>query len=144
MSQPEANNALRQRIEALVVEVGEEADEYGLTRLTLERNGRFVLEHVGGYGKKRREPVTGDAGELLEEPIEDLFAEAESIAWRRPFPPRPGIPDEAVVEWRIRTPEKEEVTRMWLRDAEKEEGVAALFARLRTVVDKASGGELFL
>jgi hypothetical protein len=144
MTRPEAESGLRQRIDALAIEVGEEADEYGVTRLRLERTGRFELEHAGGHDEKRRKPITGDARELLDKPVEELFDRAEQIRWHRAFPPRPGIPNEAVVEWRVRTAEREETVRMWLRDAERDAEVAELFADLRTVVDKGSGGELFL
>jgi hypothetical protein len=143
MTRPE-NPQPPTQIAEITVEVGDEADEYGLTRLRLDREGQYEIEQRGGVEVKVREPLSGDARELLEEPVEELFGRAERIDWDRPFPPRPGIPDEAVVEWRLRGPGGEQTCRMWLRDAEGDPGVAPLFAVLRTLVERASRGQLFL
>jgi hypothetical protein len=129
-------------IDLLHVKVGAEASLYGATRLTLERSGHFVLEHEGG--RKGRARIVGDARELLDESIDEVFHRAEVIAWRSPSPTRPGVPDEAAIEWRLRTPDGEVTAEMWLRDAEEEAAIAALLAPLRTLVKAASGGTLIL
>jgi hypothetical protein len=136
------HHGLGRPIDVLDVKVGTDASLYGATRLTLERSGRFVLEHIGG--RKGRQRIVGEAREFLHESVDNIFLRAEAIAWRTPLPTRPGIPDEAAIEWRLRTPDGEERAEMWLRDAEKEAAIAPLLAELRTLVKSASGGALAL
>ena len=142
---------------SLVADVGEVASEEGMTRVVLEGTGRFVVEEhreQGGDEQRRDEQQRaerGDArgrrydGELGAERARSLLAQAARFGWDRHFPPRPGIPDEAIVRWTLRDASGEVATvRAWLRDAEKDPAMAPVLSALREAVQRATDGALYL
>ena len=60
-----------------------------------------------------------------------LLEHAAAFPWGRPFPSRPGIPDEVVVVLRF-GPHR--TLTMWLREAEGDPQVGAVLTALRTLV----------
>jgi hypothetical protein len=152
MAQTQSNKGLQATVEALQVKAGEPEEDDGQTTLSVERSGRFDLDHEGGSDDvlgeealaRKSEPISGDIRELLDRSPDEVFHLAETVNWDRPFPPRPGIPDEAVLEWVLRTAKGVTIAKMWLRDAERDDEVAPLLRLLRSVVAEASQNRLFL
>jgi hypothetical protein len=124
----------------LIVNVGDQLSEHGLTRVIVDGTGRLAVEQQRG-----RETVEQFSGELNQESAERLFRQILQFDWSQRFPPRPGLPDEAIVEWTLRDSQGSTRTlKVWLRDAEKHGAMAPAFAELRRHVDRLSYGKLYL
>lgn len=133
----------------LVIAVGDALSEHGLTRATLDGRGRLVVEQERAAAPvaEQREPAKLAAAhaELGAEETRSLLARAAQFDWERRFPSRPGLPDEAIVEWTFRDRRGAAVTvRAWLRDVEKDPAMAPVLAALRKGVDQATSGRLYL
>ena len=137
----------------LTLSVGDPASPDGLTRVSLDGSGKFVANVV------REEPESKEVGEPeYAKPAEvkplvgEMLSEAEGILrkvsqfpWSRPFPSRPGIPDEAIVIWQFgRKGEKPATLKVWLREAESDPALAPVLKALREELARLSEGHLYL
>jgi len=147
-----ASAASRPEEYSLVADVGDVASEDGLTRVVLEGKGRFVVEELRedgqtGAAEQAREQGRGRRyeGEMAPERARSVLAQASRFDWAQRFPPRPGIPDEAIVRWTLRDASGEVATmRAWLRDVEKDPAMSPVLLALREAVQRATDGVLFL
>lgn len=124
----------------LTVEVGDTFSEDGLTRVRLNGGGRLAVE-------QQREQERGGEfhTEVDRDSMERLLRLAAQFDWQRRFPSRPGLPDEAVVQWSLRDRQGGTATvKVWLRDAEKDQVMAPVLNVLRQGVDRATGGKYYL
>jgi hypothetical protein len=124
----------------LTCSVGERASPDGQTVAVLSTEGALLVsQHGGEYGRK-----SADA-EVSPQTAHELFERAARFDWRAEFPPRPGIPGEAIVEWTLRGGDGSESTvRAWIHDAEKDDLMGPVLRELRAAVERASKGELYL
>ncbi|MGH2555344.1 MAG: hypothetical protein ACRDHO_06465 [Actinomycetota bacterium] len=151
----------------LVADVGNPYEPEGLTRTILSGSGKLVVEQqraepgppeqggeaVGGgadrpeQAKPERPTAARVAGEydFGVQSAKEMIVRAADFPWSQPFPTRPGIPSEPVLEWTLRDERGPELkVTVWLRDAEKDESMAPVVAALRHAVERATKGELFL
>ena len=139
----------------LQVSVGEATAPDGITRLRLDGAGTLeaaqLREVVGAGDKERaqaRAPEGGAervAGKLPPEEAMRLLEQVSFAQWGRPFPQRPGIPDEAIVEVSFgRTGRGAASARLWLRDAEADAAIGPVLAQLRRHLGELSGGKVYL
>ncbi len=127
---------------SLMVNVGDRLSESGCTQVQVTGTGALTISHQGrDHEHKAQEPIHGElAGQVAE-----LFATASQINWEGKFPGRPGIPDEAIVEWTLRDGANHEFRcKSWLRDVEKDAVMSRALKLLRAEVDRLSKGKLFL
>lgn len=128
----------------LRVDVGEPESFDGRTSVTFEGDGLMTIEH-----ETRREEgqpfAVATLNWRMESDAKTLLAAAASFDWTCPFPPRMGLPDEAIVRWTLSHDGVLEVTcQTWLRDAEKNEAMRFVLNILRAEIGKATQGKLFL
>lgn len=124
----------------LVVEVGEPFDEKGLTRVKLNRDGAFVVEQQHDKEELQRYP-----GEVNPDDAERIMQQVSQFTWDQHFPPRPGIPDEAIVRWHLVDHLGNARTlKVWLRDAEKDRVMGDALTLLRKNVERVTYGKLYL
>lgn len=124
----------------LTVGVGDSLREDGLTRVTLDGTGRLTVEHERPDGKEA--PVRG---ELPREEAGSVLTRASQFPWERRFPARPGLPDEAVVQWSLQDRKGATVAvKAWLREVEKDPVMTTVLATLRKHVERVSRGERYL
>ena len=124
----------------LVVEVGNIYSEEGLTRVKLDTTGRLLIEQ-----QHDREQTESFSGELDPESTERIFKELPQFNWDQRFPPRPGLPDEAVVQWFFQEkPGSVSMLKVWIRDAEKPGPMATALTILRRAVERVTDGKLYL
>ncbi len=124
----------------LAAEVGDSQSEEGLTRVRLTGDGRLTVEQERGYEK-----VEQFHAELDRENTEVLLRQASQFDWEQHFPPRPGLPDEAIVQWFLHDRQGGTVTlKVWLRDAEKNRMMEPVLTALRKNVEQMTNGQLFL
>jgi hypothetical protein len=138
----------------LTVEVGDSLSPYGLTRVTLEGTGKFQAEQVyevavKGESKRARDrigpPEGGITGKLGASEAKQLLRTVSQVQWVREFPPRLGIPDEAVVKWSLRKNGEDSLEmKTWIQDAEKDFHLGPLLAQLREELARLSEGKFFL
>ena len=140
---------------SLRVQVGDLYAPDGLTELILTGEGalsaRLVreeldVEQVGESerGKKPPEGATAE-GELSPEETEDVIRRAFFFPWSRTFPSRPGIPDEAIVEWRLSgTDGAGQTVKVWLREAESDPDFKPVLEALRRGLARISDSQLYL
>ena len=126
----------------LIADVGNILAPEGLTHVLLSGSGNLLVE-------ERHEKETGHKyeGRIDEGTSVGLLKNASQFDWERRFPPRPGLPDEAIVEWTLRSREEGEgvaTVKVWLRDAEKDRIMAPVLEELRRNVDRLTDGKLFL
>ena len=124
----------------LIVEVGDTLSPEGLTYVALSGNGSLVVE-------QRREKETGKKYEsrIDVETTASLLRKASEFDWERPFPSRPGLPDEAIVQWILRNRNGAAArVKVWLREAEKNPVMAPVLEGLRKNVDRMTDGHLYL
>jgi len=128
---------------SLMVNVGDRLSESGCTQVQVSGTGALTVSHHGReHEQKAQEPIHG---EFAREQVADLFGTASQIDWEGKFPGRPGIPDEAIVEWTLRDGADRELRRKaWLRDVEKDAVMSRALKLLRAEVDRLSQGRLFL
>lgn len=144
-----ASAASRPEEYSLVADVGDVASEEGLTRIVLEGTGRFVVEQhrengQTGAAEGARERGQRYDGDIGPERARSVLAHASRFDWAERFPPRPGIPDEAIVRWTLRDASGEVATvRAWLRDVEKDPSMSPVLSALREAVQRATDGVLF-
>lgn len=128
----------------LSLRVGELHAPQGQTELILNGNGHFHASqrYAGQPGDKEGLSARGEIGR---EQLESLLRTTLQFDWSAKFPPRLGIPGEAVVSWALSGPQLPEQTlRMWLRDAERNPLSMAVLGALREALAKASDERLFL
>lgn len=127
------------------IDIGDIHSEYGRTVMHLSGVGEVVIEHsqVGGEQKSGK-PVVKQGKLKYHEP-EKLFRQVEQVPWTMKFPPRPGIPDEAIVIWKFgeKDGETQEV-KMWLRDVEKNPVIGQLLKSLRQELQTLTNNEIYL
>ena len=124
----------------LVVEVGNIYSEEGLTRVKLDTTGRLLVEQ-----QYDRERIESFQGELDPQSTDQLFSELPRFDWDQRFPPRPGLPDEAVVQWLFQEkPGSIRMLKVWIRDAEKPGPMATALVILRRSVERLTDGKLYL
>jgi hypothetical protein len=130
----------RQNDFELVAEVGDPKSEEGLTRVRLSGDGRLSVEQERGEEKAEQ-----FQGELDRENTEILLRQASQFDWEQHFPPRPGLPDEAIVQWFLHDRQGGTVTlKVWLRDAEKNRVMEPVLSTLRKSVEQMTYGKLYL
>jgi hypothetical protein len=135
----------------LTVEVGDVSSPDGLTRVVLGATGELYAEHLAAADERKTtaagEPETTAAyrGRVSEEQSLDLFRRAREFAWGLTFPSRPGIPDEAIVVWRLEHADGETlVLKAWLRDVEKDPAAGPVLMALRRQLAELSHNRLYL
>lgn len=135
---------------SLQVEVGNAATPDGITRVLVDGLGNIqAAQYHRGDDVKDREQSARETeqvkGQLKPEEAARLFEQASLASWDRRFPPRPGIPDEAIVELRLQRAKREGASmKLWLRDAEKDQVIGPLLEQLRRSVGELSGGRIYL
>jgi hypothetical protein len=141
----------------LRVEVGQATAPDGATRVQVDGVGTLEAAQYRRGGEapnvepKNREQKEGEGegervtGKLAPDEAARLFEQASLAPWGRPFPQRPGIPDEAIVEVRFERARRGGATvKLWLRDAEKDVAVGPILAQLRRHLKELSGGRIYL
>jgi hypothetical protein len=144
---------------SLQVEVGHADAPDGVTRVQVDGSGNIEAAQLrnepGGTGARDRDE-TGTKGERDEgsnqvkgrmSPDEALylFDQASLAPWGRRFPQRPGIPDEAIVEVRLRRERRDSASvKLWLREAEKDPALGPMLKLLRKHLTELSGGRIYL
>jgi len=124
----------------LVAEVGDPLSEEGLTRVKLSGDGRLTVEQQ--HGKEKGEQFSS---EINRENVENLLRQASQFDWGQRFPSRPGLPDEAIVQWYLYDRQGNTMTlKVWLRDAEKHGAIGPVLAALRKSVERMTDGKLYL
>lgn len=140
----------RARDYSLRVEVGNASAPDGLTRVHLDGGGRFTAEltfaepraEVPGKEERKRGPAET---EIAEDQAARVLRQASQFDWDRDFPPRPGIPDEAIVVWTYRVRGTEVATmRAWLRDVEQDPTMTPVLTALREATAELTGGDIYL
>lgn len=145
------------RLTTLEVRVGNPYDHHGQTVASVSGSGAFRGETIRAE-QPRPKGESADPAARHEKPIEPRRCQAElpaehaerilrqaaEFAWGAKFPPRPGIPGEAVVEWRLKTPQGDFVLKSWLRDAEKDSRQAEVLKAIKETLQKASGDKMVL
>lgn len=137
----------------LTVEVGDPLSPDGLTRLVLEGHGELHAEQVyaelskdqgGEFDDRTGPPERACTGKIDKPEAERLLKTASQIQWDRKFPPRPGIPDEAIVEWQLGKSDEPGLSmKTWIQDAEKDPNLGPLFGRLREELARISEDQLY-
>jgi hypothetical protein len=136
-----AFDAARLQDYRLSLALGHAESLHGRTELELGGDGRFQARQIGG---RKREAMAAH-GELAREPLVQLLRAALQFDWNRAFPPRPGIPDEPIVEWSLALPGGSTLAmRAWLRDVERGDLSGPALEQLRRALAEASHGQLFL
>jgi hypothetical protein len=147
---------------SLQVEVGQADAPDGITRVQVDGSGNIeaaqLLNEPGGTepregeekGRKSQkvEPEKGPEqvkGQMPPDEVLYLFDQASLAPWGRRFPQRPGIPDEAIVEVRLRRERRDSVSvKLWLREAEKDPALGPMLKLLRKHLTELSGGRIYL
>jgi hypothetical protein len=128
----------------LIAEVGDPLSPEGQTRTEVTGMGKLLVTHTTGE-RDRTASAKPLYGELDREQILVLFTMASQFNWTAKFPPRPGIPDEAIVDWWLRDVQSGELhLRAWLRDVEKNPAMSRAITILRRAVERVSEGSVFL
>lgn len=144
---------------SLQVEVGQADAPDGVTRVQVDGSGNIEAAQLrnepGGSEPGEREPK-GRKGERKEgadqvkgripqEEVLYLFDQVSLAPWGRRFPQRPGIPDEAIVEVRLRRERRDGASvKLWLREAEKDPALGPMLKVLRKHLTELSGGRIYL
>jgi hypothetical protein len=134
-------------IKELGLKVGEPQSIHGQTVVVVTVEGQVWSTHyTDDHDKEQVNSGTRAVeGSLDHRMLERVFASATNFDWHQQFPRRPGIPDEAVVEWHaIDRRGDKALFKAWLRDVEKDEWMGPVLAILRDVVEKVSEGRLYL
>ncbi|HYJ79223.1 MAG TPA: hypothetical protein VEW03_06465 [Longimicrobiaceae bacterium] len=143
----------------LLVNVGHPGFYPGLTQVRLGREGDFTARRT--FAVTAVEAAHARALEVNDERwgmepglvrgrlgparAADLLERAAAFPWDRPFPSRPGIPDEAlVVVYLGRSGGPHRTLTLWLREAEGDPVVGTVFRELRATLDELSQGAIFL
>ena len=145
---------------SLQVEVGQADAPDGVTRVQVDGSGNLEAAQLrnepreteprqqsgrGRKGGKEEEGSDQVKGRIPQEEALYLFDQASLAPWGRRFPQRPGIPDEAIVEIRLRRTQREGASvKLWLREAEKDPALAAVLKVLRKHLSELSGGRIYL
>lgn len=137
----------------LTVGVGDPLSPDGLTRLTLDGNGEIQVQQVyadeggakHGAGDDRTGPPECErSGRIDGSEAASLLRSLTQLKWDRKFPPRPGIPDEAIVEWSLRKSGDDVLAmKTWLEDAERDPGLGPVLSRLRNELARLSDDQLY-
>lgn len=128
----------------LTVSVGEPQSPAGMTRVALRGDGQFLASHRGGSDDRREDGVQARAT-MAPADVEFVIRSVVQFDWSARFPPRPGIPDEAIVLWQLAGPNlPQSSVRMWLRDAENDKLAGEVLSVLRRTLAQASDERLFL
>lgn len=127
----------------LLVSVGNPVAPDGQTIVSLHGSGSIeakqVFEAVKG---KERKPFHIEG--RIDNP-EEYFKPLEQFDWRRKFPSRPGIPDEAIIRWEIEyLAEKEASLKMWLGEAEDDRRYNEILKKLRDIVGRLSDNQIYM
>lgn len=127
----------------LHVTVGSPESPDGQTIVDLHGSGSIEAKQLFG-AKDRIEKKPSQIEGHIDNP-EEYFKPLEQFDWQRSFPSRPGIPDEAIINWRIESGgEKKANLRMWLGEAEDEERYSDVLKRLRKTVGRLSDNQVYL
>ena len=127
------------------IDVGDVHSEYGKTAMRLSGTGEIDVEHSRIGGKKKSHKPFEKHGKLEYHEPEKLFRQVEQVPWTTKFPPRPGIPDEAIVVWKFgKVDGATQEAKMWLRDAEKNPVVGQLLKGLRQELETLTRNKIFL
>jgi len=145
---------------SLQVDVGEADAPDGVTRVQVDGSGNIEATQVRneagepeprepvGKGRKTErdaEPSTRVKGTIPAEEAQYLFEQVSLAPWGRRFPQRPGIPDEAIVEVRLRRQRGDAASiKLWLREAEKDPALGPMLKVLRRHLEELSGGRIYL
>ena len=150
---------------SLQVEVGQADAPDGVTRVQVDGSGNLEAaqlrnqpgetearepEEKGRKGQKSQkdEPEKGPdqvKGQIPQDEVLYLFDQVSLAPWGRRFPQRQGIPDEAIVEVRLRREKRESASvKLWLREAEKDPALGPMLTLLRKHLTELSGGRIYL
>ena len=124
----------------LATKVGDPDSPDGQTEVVVRGDGSFQAMQRGAHEKG------AETHAKLQTPqVEMVMRSATQFDWAASFPPRPGIPDEPIVDFSLRAPHGRVVTtRMWLRDVEKGAMTGEVLTVLRQALERASDGRMFL
>jgi hypothetical protein len=130
---------------SLSVAVGDRHSRHGRTSVVLTGSGRVEtsLQIEGKLPDRvRKEPYVS---EMAATAALDVMRKATQFAWDTKFPPRPGIPDEAIVVWTLSVGAGTKLeAKAWLRDVEKDAAMAPVLRAMRDLVKRVTDGVLFL
>ena len=143
---------------SLQVEVGHADAPDGVTRVQVDGSGNLEAAQLRNEpqtdprqreGKARKggkeEGSDQVKGRIPEDEVLYLFDQASLAPWGRRFPQRPGIPDEAIVEVRLRRERLDGASvKLWLREAEKDHSLGPMLKVLRKHLTELSGGRIYL
>lgn len=127
----------------LHVTVGSPASPDGQTIVDL--NGSGTIEAKQLYQLKDQKEKQPSIVEGRIDNPEEYFKPLEQFDWQRTFPSRPGIPDEAIINWMIETKgEKKASLRMWLGEAEDDERYNNVLKKIRSTIGRLSDNQIYL
>jgi hypothetical protein len=144
---------------SLQVDVGQADAPDGATRVQVDGSGNFEavqLRHAPGEAEPReRDEINQDldrdkqsdrvTGRMPPDEALYLFEQVSLAPWGRRFPQRPGIPDEAIVEVRLRRERRDSASvKLWLREAEKDPALGPMLKLLRKHLTELSEGRIYL
>ena len=139
---------------ALMLAIGEPSGEFGRATVRVVGAGRVEVRQETAAEEtpeaqtidtRARLRVREYSGDLGRDGAAALIARAERFPWWQRFPPRPGIPDEAIVEWGLQEPDgRTRTLKAWLRDVERDREQGPVLGELRAQVSRLTDGEVVL
>jgi hypothetical protein len=141
MQEQETQNEMTPlEVNALVVEVGIEAFEFGLTRIWLNAQGEVQIENRQN-GKPRHFKQAIDPQEAA-----DMIARVDTDElFLKPLGRKRGLPDEPLYHVQLDsdgTPVRS--LRVWRSELRQLDDLARVIRNLQTIVNRASDGEVIL
>jgi hypothetical protein len=133
----------------LIATVGAPTSPDGQTRVTLSGTGALLVQWLRQPDERDEQQRPGkperreEKGELGIDPA-PLFERAVRFPWDQRFPNRPGVPDEAIVEWDVADQGERRQVRVWINDAEDDPAMGSVLAALRDGTARLTGGEIYL
>lgn len=131
----------------LRISVGDEYSEDGQTRMLIDGEGNITVENHKAMADKagKTEKPHVYTGKCHHHDPANLLERATQLRWDIKFPPRPGIPDEAIVIWEFGKKQGDTMRmKAWLRDAEKDPVMGALLKQLRDELSDLSDNTIYL
>lgn len=131
------------------LDVGDPSSLQGLTHVFVQGDGTFtanlVIDNSNGEDKAAmKSPERNVKGNLEKKAVENIFRQAHQFPWNRQFPSRPGIPDEAIVVWKLKKANSQLLLKVWLGEAEEDPVLSPVLEELRKTLGELSDNQLFL
>jgi hypothetical protein len=133
----------------LIATVGAPASPDGQTRVTLSGTGALLVQWIRRLDERDEQKRPGkpeqreEKGEIGLDPA-PLFERTNRFPWGQRFPNRPGVPDEAIVEWDVSDQGERRQVRVWINDAEDDPAMGPVLTALRDGTARLTGGEIYL